>query len=203
MGGTMIWNTLSPFYDFFETLYNGKVFKGIAKEIKNYVNADDVVLECACGTGLLSVPIAEKCKSLVATDFSDGMIKRAEKKLRGFSNVELRKMNMLEIPYSDNSFDVVVAANVIHLLDAPEKAMRELLRVCKKGGKMVIPTYINRQRKNAMLAAGLLEKMGVDFKRQFNLDSYKDFFSSMGLENVQYKTVDGRMPCVFAIIENV
>lgn len=198
----MIWGTLSPFYDFFETLYNGKVFKGIAKEIKNYVNADDVVLECACGTGLLSVPMAEKCKSLVATDFSSGMLKQAEKKLRKFSNVELRKMNILEIPYSDNSFDVVVAANVIHLLDTPEKALQELLRVCKKGGKVVIPKYINKQKKNALIAAHLVAKTGVDFKRQFSLDSYKDFFSNLGFENTQYKIVEGRMPCMFAIIEN-
>lgn len=48
----MIWDKLSPFYDLFETAYNGKCFKGIAEEIKNHVDSEDVVLECACGTGL-------------------------------------------------------------------------------------------------------------------------------------------------------
>lgn len=164
----MIWDKLSPFYDIFETLYNGKVFKGITKEIKNYVCVDDFVLECACGTGLLTVPMAEKCKKLIATDYSIGMLKQTRKKLKKFSNVKLRKVSIFEIPYKDNSFDVVVAANVIHLLDNPDKTMQELLRVCKKNGKIIIPTYINNQKKNAMFAANILAKTGVNFKRQFN-----------------------------------
>ena len=199
----MIWDKLSPFYDMFEMLYNGKVFKGIAKEIKNYVGVNDTVLECACGTGLLTVPMAEKCKKLIATDYSIGMLKQTRKKLQRFSNVKLRRVSIVEIPYKDNSFDVVVAANVIHLLDNPDKAMRELLRVCKKGGKIIIPTYINKQKKNAMFAAGILAKTGVDFKRQFNIASYKRFFSDLGFENVQYRIIAGHMPCAFAIIKNI
>lgn len=42
----MIWDKLSPFYDFFETVYNGKCYKEIAKKIKEYVTEDDIVLEC-------------------------------------------------------------------------------------------------------------------------------------------------------------
>lgn len=82
----MIWDSLSPFYDLFETAYNGKCFKGIAKEIKNHVSADDYVLECACGTGLLTVSMAEKCKSLIATDYSEGMLRQTKKKVAHFSN---------------------------------------------------------------------------------------------------------------------
>ena len=56
----MIWDKLSPLYDFLETVYNGKCFKGIAYEISNYVSENDSVLECACGTGLLTLPMAKK-----------------------------------------------------------------------------------------------------------------------------------------------
>ena len=71
----MIWDKLSPFYDFFETAYNGKCYKGIAEKIKEYVTEDDVVLECACGTGLLTLPMAQTCKKLIATDYSVGMLR--------------------------------------------------------------------------------------------------------------------------------
>ena len=199
----MIWDKLSPFYDFAESIYNGKVFRGIAEEIKNYVGADDTVLECACGTGLLSVPMAEKCKSLTATDYSDGMLRQAKKKLKGFSNVKLDKVSIFELPYKNGSFDVVVAANVIHLLDKPQTALNELKRVCKPNGKIIIPTYINKQKKNSTIAANLLAKIGVDFKRQFDLEEYKNFFASFGFADVSYKVVEGRMPCAFAIIRNL
>ncbi|MEE1084625.1 MAG: class I SAM-dependent methyltransferase [Paludibacteraceae bacterium] len=195
----MIWDVLSPLYDFFETVYNGKCFKGIAEEIKKYVNKDDVVLECACGTGLLTLPMAQICKEIVATDYSDGMLRQTQKKVSGYNNVRIQKASILEIPFDDNKFDVVVAANVIHLLDEPEKALAEMKRVCKPGGKLIIPTYINKENKNSMFAAKLLSFFGVDFKRQFSLDSYKEFFVKHNVDVKEFRVVDGRMPCAFAI----
>lgn len=195
----MIWDVLSPLYDFFETVYNGKCFKGIAEEIKNHVGKDDVVLECACGTGLLTLPMAQICKEIVATDYSDGMLRQTQKKVSGYNNVRIQKASILDIPFEDNKFDVVVAANVIHLLDEPEKALAEMKRVCKPGGKLIIPTYINKENKNSMFAAKLLSFFGVDFKRQFSLDSYKEFFVNHHVDVKEYRIVDGRMPCAFAI----
>ena len=46
---------------------------------------------------------------------------------------------------ADGLFDKVIAANVIHLLDEPLKALAALDRVCKPGGQIIIPTYINRE----------------------------------------------------------
>lgn len=199
----MIWDKLSSFYDLFEKLYNGKCFRGIQEEISKHVTSSDTVLECACGTGLLTVPMAKKCKKLVATDFSTGMLKQTQKKVQTYSNVKLKKASILKIPFKENKFDIVVAANVIHLLDAPEVALEEMKRVCKPGGKIIIPTYINKSKKNSMIAANLLAKTGVDFKRQFSLDSYKMFFINFETNVKEYRVVDGRMPCAFAIIENV
>lgn len=97
----------------------------------------------------------------------------------------------------------MVAANVIHLLDEPEKALSELKRVCKPKGKIILPVYINREKKNSVVAAKLLSVLGVKFIRQFSLESYKEFIASHNLSQVEYGVVDGRMPCAFAIITNV
>ena len=98
------------------------------------------------------------------------------------------------------SFDKVVAGNVIHLLPSPEKALHELERVVKKRGKIIIPTYINMSRKTGRIAVKLIEILGADFKKQFDIDSYKQFFADMGYKNVEYHVVDGRMPCAIAVI---
>lgn len=198
----MIWDKLSPFYDFFETLYNGKCYRGIAEKIKEYVTEEDFVLECACGTGLLTVPMAQKCNSLIATDISEGMLRQAKKKVANYKNTKVRKASILALPFADNQFDVVVAANVIHLLDEPEKAISELKRVCKPDGKIILPVYVNKEKKNSVLAAKLLSVLGVKFKRQFSLTSYKEFLVSHNIAKVEYSVVDGRMPCAFAIITN-
>lgn len=198
----MIWDKLAPFYDFFETLYNGKCYKGIAEKIKDYVTKDDIVLECACGTGLLTLPMAQKCKKLIATDTSEGMLRQAKKKVASYANTKVGKAGILALPFEDNRFDTVVAANVIHLLDEPEKAISELKRVCKPNGKIILPVYINKEKKNSIVAAKLLSVIGVKFIRQFSLTSYQEFIASHGITQVKYSVVDGRMPCAFAIITN-
>ncbi|WP_418750938.1 class I SAM-dependent methyltransferase [Frisingicoccus sp.] len=198
----MIWDKLSHFYDFFEKVYNGKCYKGIAEKIKEYVTEDDIVLECACGTGLLTLPMAQKCKKLIATDYSVGMLRQTKKKVAKYSNTKVRKASIFELPCKDGKFDVVVAANVIHLLDEPDKVISELKRVCKPNGKIILPTYINNEKKNSIFAAKLLSVLGVKFKRQFSLASYKQFITSHNITQVEYSVVEGRMPCAFAIITN-
>ena len=77
------------------------------------------MLECACGTGLLSAVIAEKCRQLTATDFSEKMLKKAEKNCRSFCNITYDQADITSLPFADGSFDKVVAGNVIHLLEVP------------------------------------------------------------------------------------
>ena len=107
----------------------------------------------------------------------------------------------MHLDYADNSFNKVVAGNVIHLLDDPNAAVAELFRVCKPGGKVVIPTYINIYSGNLSVLARLLGKAGANFKRQFDLKSYKEFFRKAGYKDVSFHVVEGRMPCAIAVIE--
>lgn len=196
----MFWDKISRFYDLFEIVYNGKVFRGVGKRVAEIIDADDVVLECACGTGAISRYIAPVCKKLTATDYSAGMLKRTAKKCRQYSNIEIKRADIMQLKVQDNYFDKVVAGNVIHLLEDPQKAVKELVRVCKPGGKIIIPTYINKSSGSSRRAAKLLEFAGADFKRQFDMDSYRKFFEEAGYEAVDYFIVDGRMSCAVAVI---
>ena len=59
----MFWNKIASLYDLFEIIYNKKVYTGTGKKVAEYINSEDEVLECACGTGAISIYIAEKCTS--------------------------------------------------------------------------------------------------------------------------------------------
>lgn len=196
----MFWDKISGLYDLFETIYNGKVYRGLGKRVAEQIDQNDIVLECACGTGAISKYIAPKCKQLVATDFSEGMLRQNAKNCRKYSNVKIRRADMTRLKCRDNRFDKVVAGNVIHLLEDPYAAIKELERVCKTGGKIIIPTYINVFAGVNNKAVRLLELAGVNFKRQFDLNSYKKFFEDAGYTDVDYSIVDGRMPCAVAVI---
>ena len=198
----MFWDKISPLYDLFETVYNGKVYSGTGAKVAEFIEPSDTVLECACGTGAISIYIAAKCKNLIATDFAEGMLKQASKKCRHFKNVTFQKADITKLEFADTSFDKVVAGNVIHLLPEPEKALAELKRVTKPGGTIIIPTYINMSKGSGTAAVKFIELLGANFKRQFDFDSYKQFFADMGYSDVTYEVFDSRMPCALAVIKN-
>ena len=62
----MFWDKISPVYDLFENVYNHKVYEGTGKKVAEYIDSRDDVLECACGTGAITVCIAAKCRKMVA-----------------------------------------------------------------------------------------------------------------------------------------
>ena len=198
----MFWDKVAWAYDLFADIYNGKTHRELCREVAGIVSTTDDVLECACGTGMLTVHIAPACHRIVATDFSLKMLRKAKKKYKDFQNVTFELANIQNLSYPEGSFDKVVAANVIHLLDEPLKALSELDRVCRPGGKIIIPTYMNHEHNGGKTSgfAKVLGKAGADFKRQFTLSSYREFFINAGYEDVSLTMVEGRVPCAIAVM---
>ena len=198
----MFWDNVAWIYDVFANVINRRSNRALCAEVEKVLSPADEVLECACGTGLLSGVIAEKCKSLIATDFSTNMLKRARKKYGNRDNVTFRQADILHLDYPDNRFDAVVAANVIHLLDDPYKALAELNRVCRPGGKIIVPTYMNQTDTGAdNRVSGAIGRAGADFKRAFTLTTYKRFFAGAGYTDADYTLCEGRIPCAVAVLQ--
>ncbi len=198
----MFWDNVAWIYDVFADVINRKANKKLCAVVGGLISPTDSVLECACGTGLLSGAIAKNCKTLVATDFSAKMLKRAEKKHRQYRNIKFAQADILQLRFPDAAFDAVVAANVIHLLDAPYQALQELWRVCKPDGRIILPTYMNKTDKGKTNAvSGAIGKAGADFKRAFTPESYKQFFAAAGYTDAAYTLCEGRIPCAVAVLQ--
>lgn len=197
----MFWDNVARVYDIFVNVINRKTHQKLKEIVASLIEPDDTVLECACGTGLLSSVIASLCRELVATDFSEKMLRKAKKNCRAFRNITYAQADITALPYPDGCFDKVVAGNVIHLLDNPLTALDELNRVCKDGGMLIIPTYMNKDSKGKTSGfAGAVGKAGADFKRQFTVDSYRQFFLDAGYPDVKVSLADGRIPCAVAVM---
>ena len=198
----MFWDRAAGVYDLFANVWNKKTHGALCAYVEAQISPADEVLECACGTGLLTEGIAAKCKRLVATDFSEKMLEKAEKKCGKFGNVTFKRENILQIGEPDGRFDTVVAANVIHLLDEPYRALAELDRVCKPGGRLIIPTYMNRtDRGTTNSVSGAIGKAGADFKREFTPETYRRFFAAAGYTDARYTLCRGRIPCAVAVLQ--
>ena len=186
-------------YALFEKLYNGKCYDSTGARVAQEISENDMVLECVCGTGSISKPVAPKCKRLIATDMSVNMLKHAQKNCRECTNITFKKADMMSPRCKNNRFDKVIAGSVIHVLDAPYRAVDELLRVCKPCGKVIIPTYINAGKRSSELLVKFFDFFGANFTNQFDRESYKEFFINGGYD-AEIDIVDGRMPCAIAVI---
>ena len=200
----MFWDSVAGVYDLFVNVVNRKTHLALREIVANLIQPGDNVLECACGTGLLTEVIAQKCGHLTATDYAPKMLARAEKNCAAFSNIAFEQADIISLAYPDNRFDAVVAGNVIHLLDEPMKALGELDRVCRPGGRLIIPTYMNRDQAGKTSGfASAVGKAGADFKRQFTVESYRQFFLDAGYRDVNVQLAEGRIPCAVAVMRKV
>lgn len=197
----MFWDNVAGAYDIFVNVINRKTHQKLKRIVSSLIEPDNTVLECACGTGLLSAVIAPKCRQLTATDYSEKMLNKAKKNCAVFQNITFSKADITALSYPDGSFDKVVAGNVIHLLDNPMTALSEQNRVCKDGGMLIIPTYMNKDDKGKTNGfSDAVGMAGADFKREFTMESYRQFFLDAGYPDVEVSLADGRIPCAVAVM---
>ncbi len=198
----LFWDYVASVYDVFVYMINTRTHKTLRTRIVPLFDPCDIVLECACGTGMLTEIIAPRCQKLIATDFSKNMVHKAKRKCKNHNNIRFMVADILHLDFADASFNKVVAANVIHLLHNPYQALRELDRVCQPGGNIIIPTYINKQSNNRENEfAKIAGKIGAGFKQKFTFSSYRQFFMDAGCHNVYFIRIDGFIPCSIAVIE--
>ena len=98
------------------------------------------VLELATGTGLIAKNIVSGAAHIEATDASPEMIAEAKRDNRS-AKLHFSVQDMLYLPYADQSFDVVIVVNALHIVPEPEKALSEIRRVLKDDGVLVAPTF--------------------------------------------------------------
>lgn len=100
--------------------------------------ADEHILDLAAGTGTSSVALAKSGAHVVAADFSPGMLEVGRKKHGQNPLLEFVEADATKLPFADNSFDAVTMSFGLRNVVEPKKALAELYRVTKPGGRIVI-----------------------------------------------------------------
>ena len=98
------------------------------------------VLELATGTGLIAKHIVNAAAHIEATDASAEMIAEAKRDNRS-EKLYFSVQDMFCLPYAEESFDVVIVSNALHIVPQPEKALAEIRRVLKDDGVLIAPTF--------------------------------------------------------------
>ena len=193
------WDRVAGLYDTIE-LTNGKVYREMCAITRRLVPNGAKVLDCAAGTGELSVAAAKNADSVLCTDLSVKMLGNARRKAasRGIQNIEFEARNLFHLEDEDGTYDVVIAGNVRHLLADPQAAVRELYRVLKPGGKLLLPTITPLNKEPVLIK--LYKLIGYAPEHEYTPQEYKDMLCETGFD-VKAKIIRGAFPCTFAVIK--
>ena len=150
----------------------------------------------------LTLPFFPPHCHVTGIDLSAHMLEKAKKNIasQGMNNVEIMQMDATHMDFPDNHFDSVIAAYVISVVPDPVKVLKEMKRVCKKGGKIV---FINHFRCDNPLISTLegfispLSKL-LGFKTDLELDPILEQLPGLRVERVEgvnlfnyWKVVEG------------
>ena len=186
------WDKASPYYD---NGWQNQLWPAQERLLASTnIKPGDNVLDVSCGSGLVTLPIAEAVTSIgsvTGIDLSEGMIEkaRARTKKLNFSHVSYKQMDAENLDFEDNLFDTVVCSLGLMYFPYPEKALKEMYRVAKPGAE--VSTLVWGVRKECGWASifPIVDKRVKSdvcplFFQLGTGDALKNAFESVGFEDI-------------------
>jgi ArsR family transcriptional regulator len=109
---------------------------------------DWIVGDLGCGTGQVSAALAPFVRRVIAVDGSAAMLQAAKKRLHDLDNVDLRRGDLEALPIDDERLDAATLMLVLHHIAEPSRALAEVARVLKPGGRLVVVDMLPHDRES-------------------------------------------------------
>lgn len=121
---------------------NDIAYQIFIEKARTYLKSDDVILDFGCGTGLICNEIAENVAFIHAIDISSKMIEICREKAseRKITNIDFERTTIFDKKFKEGSFDAIIAFNVFHLLEEPQKHFHRINQLLKPGGILLSST---------------------------------------------------------------
>ena len=180
------WEKCAKFYGPIQERSNRKLYHELAQSCESFVE-DVSVLEIACGTGQLTAPLAPLAQSWIATDFSERMVSETSKNC---PNIQTEIQDVTCLTYPDESFDLVLIGNALHIMPDPQTALREIKRVLKPGGILLAPTFVYEGKVNRIRMA-LTTAVGFKSFYEWTLGEFTDCIREPGFIVIYEELIPG------------
>lgn len=190
------WDWTAGIYDFFEIF--SQPYRQMLHKVYELIPEGTSVLELAGGTGNISITVSKKAGSILCTDISNNMLKVANRKSKNLKNIAFAIEDIYNISQTDNSFDIVIASQVLHLLAKPEKACTQIKRVAKT--MAILPIPLTKQTTiigNFLL--GLYKLFGYKASQELTLETCKKFVEKIWFNDCKFHLINGSVPICVAV----
>jgi SAM-dependent methyltransferase len=169
----------TPFREFAETPGHPREMVLAATDIK----PDDTVLDVACGPGVTTCDMAEVARHATGIDITPAMIDQAKKlqQDKGLANVTWHVDAVPPLPFDDETFSLIFTRYSFHHFSDPPAVLKEMVRVCKTGGRIVVVDVFMTTTEQAE-AYNRMEKLrDPSHVRALLLDELTELFGHVGL----------------------
>jgi len=181
------WDRTASFYDR-EEKKDELSYLNFIEKARKYLKSNDTVLDFGCGTGLVCNEIAENVKMIYAMDISSKMIEIARNKAitRNIQNVDFACTTLFDERFKQNSFDVIVVLNVLHVVENTQKVIHRINELLKPEGFIVSATPCMGEKPllNSLFTIG--SKIGITPKiKSFKNTELKQLFIRENFELIE------------------
>jgi len=135
-----------------------------ANNVFSYLPAhfDGILVDVPVGTGVFTAPVYARLPNatIIAVDSSMGMLRKAADRFRqhGLKNVRLLRADVANLPIADAAADIVLSMNGLHVFPDKQRAIAQIHRVTRPGGKLVACAYVKGVKR---LADWFVKRFGV------------------------------------------
>ena len=170
----------------------------------------DTATELGCGTGDMwkdKEAMIASCSKLVLSDFSAGMVKVSKETVGIHDNVEYQVIDIQDIPFGDETFDIVIANMMLYHVPDLHRALTEVRRVLKKGGKFYCATYgehgITEYLTTLYSEYGVEDSINKNFTLQNGYEMLGKVFSKVEkleyVDSLQVREVDDMVEYIYSL----
>ncbi len=176
--------SVGPEWDALRKVFNDDALR--ARAIARLVDSRLAVVDVGTGTGVLAIELARLGLSVVAIDNSARMLDAARAKIdaSGFGGIELRRGEASALPLADAEMDAALAHMVIHYLPSPAEGIRDMARVVRPGGTVVVVDFVAHEHE------WMRQELGVTWLG-FRPDEVETWFREAGLQGFRLETHEG------------
>ena len=172
--------------DFSNTRYS---IWDVVKKFNDSINSKSNILDAGCGNGKNMIYLQNQGHNVIGIDFSDGLLEICKEK-----KLNVKKSDIRNLPFKDCTFDYVISIAVIHHINSEDdriKAISELLRVTKKGGKVLFTLWALEQdklsKRKMILGDNYVPFKGIDrYYHIYNKDGVIKLTNKFTVEHIYY-----------------
>ncbi len=174
----------------------------IIELIKHESSETQTILDIGTGTGEIPIALSDNVEKIIATDLSQVMINIANLKIKklNINNITFQVQDCYNLGYNDEMFDIIIASNLLHLLDKPEQFLNSIKRLLKKNGKLIVPTFLHNESIKTKIISKILEFKGHPINTRFDSKSMIEFITKCGYDIEKSVFIESIMPMLFVVV---